>query len=75
MAVECQHRALYRVISQDDPADNVTLEVADFACVSNAVTVLKPFLTGRGFSGSVTPAIPLPTVAQTRLAIGKNTSS
>lgn len=75
MAVECQHRALYRVISQDDPADNVTLEVADFSCVGNAVTILTPFLTGQGLSGGATPAIPLPTAAQTRLAIGKNVSN
>ena len=75
MAVECQHRALYRVISQDDPADNVTLEVADFSCVSDAVTILKPFLTGQGFNGGATPAVPLPSSARTRLAIGKNVSS
>jgi len=30
LGVECQHRALYRVISQDDPADNITLEVDEF---------------------------------------------
>jgi hypothetical protein len=75
LAVECQHRALYRVISEDDPADNVTVEVADFSCVADAATVLKPFLTGQGFPGGAGPAVPLPTAAQTAVAIGLNTSS
>jgi hypothetical protein len=75
LAVECQHRALYRVISEDDPADNVTAEVADFPCLADAVGVLKPFLTGQGFQGGAGPAIALPTAAQTARAIGRNTSS
>jgi hypothetical protein len=75
LAVECQHRALYRVISEDDPADNVTMEVADFSCVADAVSILAPFLTGRGFPGGAGPAVPLPTAEQTVLAIGVNTSS
>ncbi|HZS90233.1 MAG TPA: ferritin-like domain-containing protein [Chloroflexota bacterium] len=75
LAVECQHRALYRVISEDDPADNVTVEVADFSCVADAAGVLKPFLTGQGFPGRAGPAVPLPTAAQTARAIGLNTSS
>jgi hypothetical protein len=75
LAVECQHRALYRVISDDDPADNVTLEVADFGCVSDAAGVLKPYLSGSGFKGSAGPAIPIPTPAQTARAIGRNTST
>jgi len=75
MGVECQHRALYRVISEDDPADNVTLEVAEFSCASDAATILKPFLTGKGFPGGATHAVPLPTPAQTARAIGPNTSS
>lgn len=75
LAVECQHRALYRVISQDDPADNVTVEVADFTCVGEAATVLEPYLTGHGFTGGAGPAIPIPTAAETARVIGKNTSS
>lgn len=70
MGVECQHRALYRVISGDDPADNITLEVADFDCVGGAGTALAPFLTGHGFDGPTTPAVALPTATQTAAAIG-----
>lgn len=70
LGVESQHRALYRAISVDDPADNVTLEVAEFACVGDAVDVLKPFLTGQGFPSHATPAIPMPTQEQTVRVIG-----
>jgi len=77
LAVECQHRALYRVIAGDDPADNVTLEVADFACVADAGAVLQPYLTGRGFQGSHSPAVPIriPSSAQTAGVIGRTMSS
>jgi len=74
LGVECQHRALYRVISEDDPADNIMTEVAEFSCVSEAADVLKPFLTGRGFSRGSTRAIPLPTGAQTSSIVGRNVS-
>jgi hypothetical protein len=74
LGVECQHRALYRVISGDDPADNVTLEVAEFDCVADAVTVLTPFLTGHGLRGGATAPIALPTAAQTASVIGSNRS-
>ena len=74
LGVECQHRALYRVVSNDDPADNVTLEVVNFDCVGNAVPLLTPFLTGHGFPGGAGPAIPIPTPAQTARVIGYNTS-
>jgi len=74
MAVECQHRALSRVIVRDDPADNVTLEVAELSCVGDVAPLLKPFLTGRGFPGGVTPAIRLPSQEQTARAIGPNVS-
>ncbi len=75
LAVECQHRALYRVISADDPADNVTLEVTQFGCLSDAADALQPFITGKGFSGGVSPAVPIPTIDQLTRIIGKNTSS
>jgi len=77
LAVECQHRALYRVISGDDPADNVTLEVADFSCVADAGAVLQPYLTGRGFQGRHAPVVPIsiPTPAQTAGVIGRTMSS
>jgi len=74
LAVECTHRALYRVIAGDDPADNVTLEVAEFACVADAATALTSFLTGRGFSTRARVTIALPTPAQTARVVGQNTS-
>jgi hypothetical protein len=74
LGVECQHRALYRVLSTDEPADNVTLEVAAFDCAGDAATMLKPFLTGHGFQGRAGPAMPIPTAAQTARVIGYNTS-
>ncbi len=64
LGVECQHRALYRVISQDDPADNITLEVDEFPCVDDATRFLTPFLTGRGFPHGATAALYLPTSRQ-----------
>src|ERR687883_979479 len=60
LAVECEHRALYRAISWDDPYDNITLPVDEFACASDAVQLFKPYLTGRGFPGRVTRAIGIP---------------
>jgi len=72
--VECTHRALYRVIAGDDPADNVTLEVAEFACVADAAGALTSFLTGRGFSTGELVRIALPTPVQTARVVGRNTS-
>lgn len=75
LGVECEHRALYRVIAGDDPADNVTLEVTSFACVGDAARVLTPFLTGHGFPGRATAAIPLPEPAHIARVVGKNRSA
>jgi len=75
LGVECEHRALYRVIAGDDPADNVTLEVADFGCVADATTVLRPFLTGHGFPGGATRAISLPSPAHVARVVGNNRSA
>lgn len=75
LGVECEHRALYRVIAGDDPADNVTLEVADFGCVADAATVLRPFLTGHGFPGGATRAVSLPSPERVARAVGKNRSA
>lgn len=75
LGVEAEHRALYRVISSDDPANNVTLEVAEFTAVSQAASALMPYLTGKGFANGVTPAIPIPTPAQIAHIVGKNKSS
>lgn len=74
LGVECQHRALYRAISRDDPADNITLEVAQFAHVGEAAVALTPFLTGHGFPGGATGARPLPTPVQVVRAVGVNAS-
>jgi hypothetical protein len=75
LAVECEHRALYRAISEDDPADNLTLPVDQFTCARDAMSVLRPYLTGRGFPGRVTRAFGIPSRAQTAAIIGQNTSS
>ena len=74
LAVECEHRALYRAISEDDPANNITLPVDQFTCAGDAVRVLTPYLTGRGFPSQVTRAIGIPSRARTAAVIGPNTS-
>jgi hypothetical protein len=74
LGVECEHRALYRAISEDDPADNLTLSVDEFACATDAVRVFTPYLTGRGFPGRVTRAIGIPSRVQTAAVIGRNIS-
>src|SRR5919202_4628736 len=75
LAVECEHRALYRAISWDDPYDNLTLPVDEFICAGDAVRVFRPYLTGRGFPSRVTRAIGIPSRAQTAAVIGRNTST
>jgi len=74
LAVECEHRALYRVFACDDPANNVTLEVAQFARLQDAVTFFTPYLTGHGFPGGIGRRYRAPTAAQTARAIGHHTS-
>ena len=74
LAVECEHRVLYRAISADDPYDNITLPVDEFTCARDAVRVFMPYLTGRGFPSRVTRAIGIPSRAQTAAIIGWNTS-
>jgi hypothetical protein len=49
--------------------------VDQFACAGDAVRVLTPYLTGRGFPGRVTRAIGIPSHAQTAAVIGRNMSS
>jgi len=75
LGVECEHRALYRVIAGDFPADNLTLEVAEFTSVGSVTTVLTPFLTGHGFPSGATAAIPLPNAAHVAHVVSKNRSS
>jgi hypothetical protein len=75
LAVECEHRALYRVIAEDDPANNITLPVDQFTCASEALSLLKPYLTGQGFSVPHARPISVPSRAQTAAVIGKNTST
>ena len=64
LGVEAEHRALYRVISQDYPANNVTLEVAQFTCANDIQRVLAPYLTGKGLPGRGHRVVALPTQAQ-----------
>src|ERR671928_1087090 len=75
LAVECEHRALYRAIAWDDPYNNITLPVDEFTCASDAVRLFMPYLTGRGFPSQVTRAIGIPSRAQTAVVIGWNTSA
>jgi len=75
LGVESEHRALGRVVAGDDPANNVTLEVASFTAVGQAGAALAPYLTGKGFTGGVTSFIPLPTQAQITTTVGANASS
>lgn len=76
LAVECEHRALYRVIAGDDPADNITLPVEAFPCVADARTFFIPYVTGRGFPPSIvmTPALAIPTQGQIARVVGRNRS-
>jgi hypothetical protein len=75
LAVECEHRALSRAISEDDPANNITLPLDEFTCASDALRVFTPYLTGRGVSGQVTRVLGIPSHAQTAAVIGQNTSA
>ena len=76
LGVECEHRALYRMVSQDDPADNITLEVADFATVgaAAAAAALQPYLTG-GFPGGLPRQMVLPSPAQIARILGSTMST
>lgn len=73
LGVECQHRALYRVISGDDPADNVTIEVGQVDCVGDAAGALAPYLSGRGLPGATTK-VALPSPAAVARVVGRNAS-
>lgn len=64
VGTECEHRALGRVIAQDTPVNNVTLEVVELSCLHDARTALTPFLTGHGFQERATIAVPVPSEAQ-----------
>ena len=75
LGVECEHRALYRVVAGDTPANNLTLEVASFGAVGEAVRVLQPYLTGKGFPSGATRAIPLPSDARIARVVGTHSSS
>lgn len=65
LAVECEHRALYRVIARDDPANNVTVPATEFPCLADAATFFAPYATGQGFPAEAGPVqaydIPEPT--------------
>jgi Ferritin-like domain len=73
LGVEAEHRALYRYISQDYPANNVTLEVAQFTCADDIQRVLAPYLTGKGLPGRGHRVVALPTQAQIQRVLAKQT--
>jgi hypothetical protein len=70
LGVEAEHRMLSRVIDDADPANNLTIEEAPFATLSDAEKALRPFLTGKGVAGRATRVVALPTAAQTARVIG-----
>lgn len=65
MGVEAEHRTLGRVAAGINPPNNLILEEAVFANVSDAVPVLLPFVTG----GSGFTAYAFPTDGQIRAAV------
>jgi hypothetical protein len=71
LGVEAEHRALYRVISEDYPANNVTLEVAQFLCATDIQRVLAPYLTGKGLPGRAHRVVALPTQTQIQRVLAK----
>jgi ferritin-like protein len=73
LGVEAEHRALYRYISRDYPANNVTLEVAQFTCADDIQRVLAPYLTGKGLPGRGHRVVALPTQAQIQRVLSKRT--
>jgi len=70
MGVEAEHRALGRAIGGVTQANDVTLERVPYACVSDVGVALQPFVTGHGFRGGATRAIPVPTAAQVARIVG-----
>src|SRR5919202_6918186 len=73
LGVEAEHRALYRYISRDYPANNVTLEVAQFTCADDIQRVLDPYLTGKGLPGRAHRVVRLPTQAQIKHVLAEQT--
>ena len=69
LGVESEHRMLSRVIADVDPANDLTMEDAPFAALSDAEKALRAFLTGKGVAGGAARAIALPTAAQTARVI------
>jgi len=73
MGVEAEHRVLGRVIAGVTPPNNLTLESAPLACVSDAAMLMAAFLTGARwrFPVTATRTLPLPTAAQAAAVIGR----
>src|SRR5919197_2184634 len=69
LGVESEHRMLSRVIADDDPANDLSIEAAPFAALSDADGALRPFLTGKGVAGGAARVVALPTAAQTARVI------
>jgi len=74
LGVECEHRALYRTVADDEPANNVTIEVASFNCVRDVAAYLEPYLTGKGFPHEVGKSRPVPAQARITRVVGRFTS-
>jgi hypothetical protein len=71
LGVESEHRMLSRIIANADPANDLIIEDAPFATLSDAAQALRPFLTGKGVAGGAARAVALPTAAQTAHVIGR----
>ena len=71
LAVESEHLFVGRSIAGATPANDLALQATPFAQVSDAATALRPFLTGTGFPGGATPAIPVPSAAQIAPVVGR----
>jgi hypothetical protein len=69
--IEAEHRMLGRQLAGLKPANNLTLEREPFACVGDAASTLRPFLTGKGFAQGAIGPLALPSAAQTAHLVGK----
>jgi hypothetical protein len=73
-AVESEHLVVGRTISGAMPSNNLSLQPLPFAAASDAAAALRPFLTGMGFPNGATSALPLPTPAQIRAVVGREST-
>ena len=74
LGTEAQHRVMGRMLAGDAPANNMGLEVDSFTCVGDAAAIFEPYVTGSGFAGGATSAVPLPASGALHRVIGQHTS-